>query len=1102
MVKGRLAVLTGQADEAYQSEFLMGLEKQAFADGYDVCVFSVYIKYQNTPEREKGEANIFTLIDYAMFDAVIAMADSIQTPGLWEELEEDIHDRFNGPVIVIDKDSKYFKSFWTDGHSLIYALVSHLIEVHNYKDIAFLAGKSWHRHSMKRLEAYKKAMTDHDLPVNNERIYFGDFWYSSGESCANSLIESGQKLPEAVACANDCMAIGFAKGMTEKGKRIPEDIAITGYGTSEEGRTCPSPLTSSVIPAEYFGKYSAKSVIAMMEGKNITIEDPEPSLFIGSSCGCRLCQDKREGKLRKTWDTVNSVDGFNSIHNFVQEDMLKENSVRGYLDVVYSYIFQLIGIKNFYLCLNEIGLKKGYTDNVLMAIKYNSEREKDNTISIRDYRSKSDIMNQILAERDKPAVFFFTPIYFEDISYGFAAISYGNVPRSYDEDYRMWINAACRGYEVVRRNEELVNLRSKVWSETEKKKAKMMSLDELSDSEKILAEKVKGLLDNNTFKYCFQPIVKADTGEIYSYEALMRSGTPDITPFVILKYAEMMGRLDDIERCTFNNILKQVDDNLVKLRGKKVFINSIPSVFLPEEERQSILRHLNKLHETVVVEITESADMDESHFGIFKEGMRQNDIHIALDDYGTGYSNISNLLRFMPSYVKIDRSLITDLQKDVNKQYFVREIIDFCHESDIMALAEGVETYQELEMSIKLGVDLIQGFYTARPDLEMIDAIDPMIINDILKINVESKTAKEASVYSSGRSSWLSLNALSKDDYNRIRIVGENVAYRDVTLAGNPGHQVEMSIDVNDGYSGTIVLENCSISSVKNAPCMSIGENCNVALVLRGDNYFRSGGISVPESSKLTITGEGNLDILISSGKCVGIGNSIDKACGEINFHQDGKVRIKTNGRVGIGIGAGLGGSINIERGQYEISLSGEEGVGIGTLTGNITLDIRQCDIFVEMNTQNGVCIGSLEGNAMVSMLYSSARLFGNGDRFVACGTLDGKNAEVTFIDGSIKASARSPYSTLFGSLYGRTEFMFERGQLRLENYGENALIFGGKSLDTHVKMMQFDCKSEVRSELKKDTYALADTFIVIDGNGEFWVNGDRIERKLSPYSS
>ena len=132
MVKGRIAVLTAQSDEAYQRDFLIGVEKCAFEAGYDVCIFSMYIKYQNTPERERGEATIYTLINYDLFDAVIVMADCIQTPDLWSFIEEDIHERFDGPVILADMNSKYFKSFWTHGYKLIYKLISHLIEEHDY----------------------------------------------------------------------------------------------------------------------------------------------------------------------------------------------------------------------------------------------------------------------------------------------------------------------------------------------------------------------------------------------------------------------------------------------------------------------------------------------------------------------------------------------------------------------------------------------------------------------------------------------------------------------------------------------------------------------------------------------------------------------------------------------------------------------------------------------------------------------------------------------------------------------------------------------------------------------------------------------------------
>lgn len=1097
MAKGKLAVLTGQADEAYQSEFLTGLEKQAFEEGYDVCVFSMYIKYQNTLEREKGDSNIFTLVDYALFDAVIVMADSIQTPGLWKKIEIDIHERYSGPVIIVDRDSNYFKSFWTDGYSLIYAIISHLIEVHNYKDIAFLTGKSWHRHSKRRVEAYKEAMKDHGLPVSEDRIFSGDFWYSSGELCASSLLESGEPLPEAVACANDCMAIGLAKALTENGVRIPEDIAVTGYGSSLEGQTCPKPLTSSFIPSEYYGRYSVQCVMALLRGEELPEKKPEPEMFIGESCGCEGCK-KDEKNLRPTWDTEDSVDGFNSIHNFLQEDILKENSTRGYLDVVYSYIFQIKGVKNFRLCLNEAGMQTGFSDRMLSAINYDVENEGKSSISIKDYHDRKSLFQSIVDEFDTPRAFFFTPIYFEDVTYGFAMISYGTEARSYDENYREWINAVSRGYEIIKRNEELVNLRSKISAarKTENKK----TMEDLNESEKRLAAKVDKLLNQNLFKYFFQPIVSAKTGEIYSYEALMRSEMTDVNPLVILKYSEMMGRLDDVERDTFNNILSIMEENIDIIRNKKIFINSIPSVILEENERNDILKRLNRFHDNVVVEITESAEMDEGYFDEFKAGMKKNEIFLALDDYGTGYSNISNLLRYMPKYVKIDRSLITDIQKDLNKQYFVREIIDFCHESDILALAEGVENYLEMEMVIKLGVDLIQGFYTAKPSPEIIDSIDQMVINEILKVNADMDMRKGNNTYTSGRASWLSLNALGKEGYNRIVAVDSNVTYRDFTLAGTPGHQVEMVLEVHDGFFGNITLENASIFSAKNSPCIVLGENVDLTIVLKGDNLFKNGGILVPESSKLTIKGDGDLRIYLSTGKYFGIGNQVDKKCGEMVFHQDGEIVINASGRIGVGIGAGMGGDISVERGKYNINLTGEKGVGIGAIEGDVKMHIDSCDLKIDVSTHMGVCIGSIESDADLSFKYSSIIMQGNGEKFTACGTIDGKTGKIYFADGSFTASLRSPHSTIFGSLVGNTDFFFERGKLRADNFGENALIYGGADGDVHVRMENFDCKSVVRSELKKDTFASEEDFILINGSAEFEVNGDKISRQLRAF--
>ena len=91
----------------------------------------------------------------------------------------------------------------------------------------------------------------------------------------------------------------------------------------------------------------------------------------------------------------------------------------------------------------------------------------------------------------------------------------------------------------------------------------------------------------------------------------------------------------------------------------------------------------------------------------------------------------------MPDYVKIDRSLISDIDKNPQKQHFVKDIIKFAHDNDFMALAEGVETSEEMREVIYMGVDLIQGYYTARPAQEPLQYIDEEIRNEIITYGQE-----------------------------------------------------------------------------------------------------------------------------------------------------------------------------------------------------------------------------------------------------------------------------------------------------------------------------------------------------------------------------
>lgn len=220
------------------------------------------------------------------------------------------------------------------------------------------------------------------------------------------------------------------------------------------------------------------------------------------------------------------------------------------------------------------------------------------------------------------------------------------------------------------------------------------------------------ILDRNLLTYYFQPIVNARTGQIYAYEVLMRSaGEQYMSPLDIIQSAERLGRLSDVERATFINVLRLVEDKREELEGRKIFFNSIPGCMLSEEDTAVIESKLREFGGQVVVEFTEEAEMSDQLLDQIKDKYGRMNIETAIDDYGSGYSNVNNLLRYMPRYVKIDRMLMTNIHEDPQKQHFVKDIIEFAHDNDIVTLAEGVELDVELKEVIRLGADLIQGYY-------------------------------------------------------------------------------------------------------------------------------------------------------------------------------------------------------------------------------------------------------------------------------------------------------------------------------------------------------------------------------------------------------
>ena len=887
----RIAVLMGQPEEYAHERFLKGFLEEAFKLDYDVCVFAMFIKYQNTPARSIGESSIFKIVNYEKFDCIVVMADTIQTKGVAERIEKELHEGYSGKVLFVDQESEFFPSIHIDNYEPEKAVITHLIEKHGYRDIAFLTGKSWHPHSRIRLQAYRDALTEHGIEVRDDRIFYGDFWYTSGESLADTLASQGGKLPEAIAFANDCMALGFAKGITSNGYRIPEDIAIAGFDSNEEGKHAPVPLTSVPMSSVQLGHNAMLMADALIKGEEPRKVSMPPEMFIGGTCGCGCDSAVPVYYKRNAWDTEQSLATMFSPFNHMEDDMISQTTFTGLISTIFGCMHLIRGFDSFSLCLNPTLGEYGdeFENKIMQAIKCESEDKKNDRFTTDIYFSRERMLPELYDRRAKPAVFYFMPLYYDESVFGYSVVRFDGRAEGISPGYRAWLRSVCRGIESYRRsdaiigsskiakqgiftdtltglpnykgfidnaetfmhlihnngshvgvlavdvrglsdindtygrkegdkvlvtvasamenvfssrncmcfragNDELVALRitrspddnemlyekdrlmarvaelskgsespydielyygvicgspetaeklerlvNVAISRKNSNKAAAQKLSEgaLSEEEEKVARIVREILDDNKITYHFQPIVDAKTGRIYAYEALMRvEVTPYLPPPVILRYAEFYDRLYDVEKATFSGVLSEMRSHEGALAdGRKIFINSIPGLMLKDDDLDMLVEFASSHRDSIVVELTEHSEMTDEDLKHMKQTYDSLGIGTAVDDYGTGYSNVSNLLRYLPDYVKIDRALISGIEDSPQKQHFVRDIIEFSHNNGIKALAEGVETREELETVIMLGADLIQGYYTGRPEREMIQSISSLVVDEIKKLS-------------------------------------------------------------------------------------------------------------------------------------------------------------------------------------------------------------------------------------------------------------------------------------------------------------------------------------------------------------------------------
>jgi EAL domain-containing protein (putative c-di-GMP-specific phosphodiesterase class I) len=241
----------------------------------------------------------------------------------------------------------------------------------------------------------------------------------------------------------------------------------------------------------------------------------------------------------------------------------------------------------------------------------------------------------------------------------------------------------------------------------------------LSAAEQASARAALGrLIAGEGLSMVVQPIVDVASGTAHAYEALARFAAPgqSTSPLHWFSLAGELGERPALERACVRAGLELLGE---RPRGTSLSLNVSAPVLVQEQTMELFEAAASALPDRLaglIVEITEETLVyGDAQLTDAIEWLRARGARLAVDDMGAGYSGLRQITSVRPSYLKLDRSLVSGIDGDDERAALISALVGYCRQVGSALVAEGVETEAEMRTIARLRVPLVQGFYYARP---------------------------------------------------------------------------------------------------------------------------------------------------------------------------------------------------------------------------------------------------------------------------------------------------------------------------------------------------------------------------------------------------
>ena len=374
----------------------------------------------------RGESEIFNLLNYDLVDGVILLGESIVSERTLDDLRSRAAKR-GIPVVNVNDDGHVFD------HNVVLSdkmamefVVEHLVTEHGFTKINFIGGFPGNLQTEERLAAYKKVLTAHNIPIEEDRIAYGKFWRAAAD-CTEQFLKA-EELPQAIVCASDTMAFFCMDCLKSHGLRIPEDIAVTGFDGIKDCEAYKPTLTTAQRDFDGAGVMAVDIIADGWDGvKYEQAVSVNSKLIQHHSCGCPEVKAE-ENFYDSNYGIINEYKQFNS-DLIVMNTKFPAVRTSEELYAGAAPIAKLFRLGRVFICIckdveefsgndgeDSAGIScSGLTDTMISMLQY-----KHDVPAGTEFPVERLVPIDIFSE-EKAVCFAFSPLYFDDLFLGYIA---------------------------------------------------------------------------------------------------------------------------------------------------------------------------------------------------------------------------------------------------------------------------------------------------------------------------------------------------------------------------------------------------------------------------------------------------------------------------------------------------------------------------------------------------------------------------------------------------------------------------------------------------------------------------------------------------------